>query len=126
MANIHGVGDLDRGGNQPRRPMMGGVPQGGQGGQGGMQIPLFSSRQVADPRSQGFCSTLHSILCPYFSLVSFTFMISIINAAFYIATLIHSLGRYGRLDESGDIFLGADTRTLIDFGAKVLDVTELA
>lgn len=62
---------------------------------------------------------MKSILCPYFTPVSFIFMMCIIDAVMYIATLIYSVTKYGGLEPDVGVFLGPTMQTLHDFGAKV-------
>jgi len=117
MANVHGVGDLPRDNNRGAANPRGNLNM--PGANMAARIPFFASNQEpVNPRTQGFPSTIKSILCPFFKPVSFIFLICIIDVAFYIATLIWS-SYHGGLDNSGDIFLGPSTQTLIDFGAKV-------
>ena len=110
MANIHRVGDYERG-NQPRRPAAGGqVPN--MAGMG--RLPFLSSQEAVDPRNQGFFSTLRSILCPFFKPISFIFMMCIIDVAFYLATLPRP-----------DIGLGKERIELIESIIGAFDVAVL-
>ncbi len=114
---------MEGGGNQPRGGMgLGGFGQGQGQGAGLGQMPLLAdSREQVDPRSLGFWGTMKSILCPQFQMVSFTFMICLLDAAVFVISLIYSKVQYGKLETLHQIFLCPDYGALSDLGAKVRD-----
>lgn len=82
------------------------------------RIPLLVPQNMEDPRSRGFVSTFRSIFCPTLNVVSFVFVVSLIDILLYLVSLFHSAST-GGLESKDDIFLAPSNSTLILFGAKV-------
>ena len=108
MAYVHGINDLR---NQDQQ-------EDNQGGSS-RENELFDGDR-GDPRKNSNFRTLIIILCPYLSCLSFLVIISFVEIAFYLATIIHSLIVSHELSPDLTSFLGPCTSTLATFGAKVI------
>ncbi len=117
MANIHGLGELNR--DDPRR--YDNVPQQDRGGRGeqDFNICFVPSDEREDPRKYNVFETIQRICCPFCSFLSFVFVISLIDILVYIALIVHSGVVYKSLDRNQKTFLGPCTASLVLFGAKV-------
>lgn len=111
MANIHGVGEIER------RNQDNSNNQQANSGDGMNDFPFFSFGNV-NPRTQGFLSTMKGIFCPYFKPISFIFSMCIVDLCVFIITIGYSIYSDG-LETTNDIFLAPSFSTLIKFGAKV-------
>jgi len=127
MANVHGMGEVERGDQNRRAPLArGGGGAGRAGGAGGAgalqnnfgQIPFLNTNQAdVNPRTQGFGGIMRTIFCPYFKCISFMFIICAFDTIMFIATLIYSAKNGGL---TSDQFLAPSTKSLIAFGARVI------
>ena len=133
MSNVHTLGDLQNNNNQPgpaygrigqQQNQMGMAPMdeeskqamgmfGGLTGQGGNIGKL--------PREENYWDMWKSTFCPQFTVVSFTFLIWLVNTAAYVATLFMAVSPNKELNDK--VFLGPDLYTLHAWGA--LDAYEI-
>ena len=74
------------------------------------------------PREENYWDMWKSTFCPQFTIVSFTFMIWVLNTICYIGTLIMTWVKNDR-DLNYYVFLGPDLRVLHTWGA--LDAYEI-
>lgn len=82
------------------------------------RVPLLDSQRMDDPRAQGFFSTYRTIFCPSLKLVSFIFVVSVLDILVYCFSLCYSACTGGLETRTGR-FLAPSNSTLLDFGAKV-------
>ena len=73
------------------------------------------------PREENYWDMWKSTFCPQFTIVSFTFLVWLINTAVYIITLFMTVSPNKELNYN--VFLGPDLRTLHSWGA--LDAYEI-
>ena len=68
------------------------------------------------PRQENYWDMWKSTFCPQFTMLSFTFVIWVVNTLMYLATLLLTWVRTDRYLNSW-VFLGPDLRILHEWGA---------
>jgi membrane associated rhomboid family serine protease len=103
---VRTIRDLNNQNPGPNQRMLGGQP--------GNDYPILNSARFEgtpeDARKETFWEMLKFIFCPYFTMKSFIFVITIVDVIMYIITVSY--------DYDTDNFLQPRTDTLITFGAK--------